>query len=310
MALSGLTPYVTPYVLQNAPTGISWKSIPSRDATPPQQQAEMQNICIRATSMIDTICNNVLRATVDTEQMYGPDFRMTVNRYTQVTRIELSRYPITQVLGGQYSNAAQFPPQWIPLAADLFMVERPSVGIYGTSSPAWAADGGQSILVAPGYLTWLNGRQGFVIQVTYVNGWPHASMTAAADIGDQDIQVDDVCGWAPSEPGGTGATGIVYDGANQETIQVLASSASQGPGVLTLSAPLQAAHDGDIMVSALPAQIIQAAILFATSEALVRGATATTINTIAGGSDPTVGAGHYELSAMAHELCMPFRRVI
>jgi len=44
-------------------------------------------------------------------------------------------------------------------------------------------DGGQAILVAPGWLSWWwGGRQGITIEVTYTSGWPHTSLTAAAAV--------------------------------------------------------------------------------------------------------------------------------
>src|SRR5271170_3440588 len=121
VAVSGpLTPYITPAILTAAPTGISWRTIPTSKSTPAEQQAEQMNICLRATSMVETAANNVLRATVDTETLYGPDFRVTVNQNTGNCRLLLSRYPVTQVLGGQFANAATFPPQWVAVAGNQF----------------------------------------------------------------------------------------------------------------------------------------------------------------------------------------------
>ena len=39
---------------------------------------EMWNMCGRATARVDGYVNQVLRATVDTELLYGPDYRVTV----------------------------------------------------------------------------------------------------------------------------------------------------------------------------------------------------------------------------------------
>jgi hypothetical protein len=310
VTLTGSTPYVTPEVLLSAPTGIAWKTIPGQKSTPAQQQAEQFNICHRATSMVDNACNNVLRATIDVEQMYGPDFRMTVNGYTGVTRVELSRYPVTQVIGGQWSNAAQFPPQWQAMAADLFAVEKLPIGIYDQSAPSSQGAGGQSVLIAPGYITWFNGRNGMVLQVTYVNGWPHTALIAPAAAGATTVSVDSCTGWGPVSGGTGGAAGVIYDGGDQESVSCVSASASAGAGTLTLAAGLAYAHPAGTMISSLPGQLIQATILFAAAEALIRGATATTINTVSGVASPTVGADHYELQSLAHELCMPYRRVI
>src|ERR1019366_1065177 len=49
---------------------------------------------------------------------------------------------------------------------------------YGSSAPSGDASGGQAIIVGPGYISWQYGRNGFAIQVSYLNGWPHASLTS------------------------------------------------------------------------------------------------------------------------------------
>jgi hypothetical protein len=295
-------------LLQNAPTGITWKSIPNPRSTPAEQFSEQINICARSTSMVDTACNQVLRATVDTETHYGPDFFTTINNQTFVGRIELQRWPILQILGGQWNSAATFPPDWQPIAANQFAIERPIIGLYGTSAPSDSGEGGQAVLVAPGYITWAYGRRGIAIQVQYINGWPHTSLTAQAMAGDTTLQVDDCTGWAPATSGGQGATGVLKDGADQEAVTVLAASAASGPGTLIVSTPLNFGHGAGVMLTCLPEQIQQAAILFSVSQALVRGATATTIQNIAGTGEST-GEGASGLEAAARMLCLPYKRI-
>lgn len=309
VALTHLTPYVTPEILLNAPTGISWKTIPSVKADPSAQLAEQMNICSRATSMVDTACNNIMRSTIDVEQLRGPDFRVTQNISTGVTRLLMSRYPVTSVISGRITNAASFPPNWTSLPATSFQVERPPLGVTGTTTPSSSSSGGQGILMAPGNLNWWNGRNGFLIEVTYTNGWPHTALTTTATQGSSTLAVNDCTGWAPSDPTLT-TTAIMYDGTNQEVVSVNATSVTSGPGNLTLSIPLTYTHSAGVVVSSLPSQLMQATILFAVSEALVRGATATTIQTISG-TGQTIGMGdHWDLKMLAHELCMPYKRVI
>lgn len=303
-----LTPYITPQILTAAPTGVSWSTIPGRNATPDEQLAEQLNICARATSMVDTACNQVLRATVDTETLTGPDFRVTIQRQTGNARLILSRWPVLQVLGGRWA-LNQPPYQWQDLPADQWAVEVPVIGLYGTSAPSDAGEGGQSVLLAPGHVSWANGRHGCAIQVTYVNGWPHTSLTAAAQAGATTIEVDDCTGWAPATPGGQGATGVVHDGANQEAVTVTSASAVSGPGTLTLAQPLTASHAAGVVVTTLPEQIMWAAVLFATAQALTRGATATTVQQVPG-SAVRAGGEPDALIAQATALCAPFRRTI
>jgi|SRR5215472_8716959 len=302
------TPYITPDLLLNAPTGITWKTIPNSRSTAQEQTAEQVNICARATSMIDTACNQVMRATVDIEVVYGPDFYVTVQPWNGTARVVLQRWPVIQVLGGKVSNAASFPPQWTVIDASKFAVERPIIGLFGTSAPSDAGEGGQAVLVAPGVMTWGFGRRGTALQVQYVNGWPHASLTAPANAGDAVISVDDTTGWAPQTPGGQGATGVIKDSDNQEAITVTGASTPAGPGVLTLSAPLGFGHGARVLVTTLPEQIQQAAILFACAQALTRGATATTIQAM-GGTGQATAAGADQMAVQAELLCLPYKRM-
>src|SRR5258708_13672055 len=72
------TAYITLDVLRRAPTGIDWTSIPSRRSSTLEQRAEQANMCLRATGMVNSATNQVLRATLDTEFFSGPDWRGTV----------------------------------------------------------------------------------------------------------------------------------------------------------------------------------------------------------------------------------------
>lgn len=308
--LTHLTPYVTPEILLNAPTGISWKTIPSVKSDPDAQLAEQMNICSRATSMIDTACNNIMRSTIDVEQLYGPDYRVTINRNNGVARFEMSRWPVVQALGARVANAATFPPQWTTVPSYALRPEKIPLGVYGTSTPTAASAAGQAILMAPGYISWQNGRNGFLAEITYTNGWPHTALTQGAAQGVSSIQVNDCTGWGPPPGETTGAAGIIYDGTNQESISCIGASALTGPGTLSLASPLTYAHSQGIVVSALPGQIMQATIMFAVSEALVRGATATTIQTVSGVGQGTGAGDHWDFKMLAHELCSPFKRVI
>ena len=309
-----LTPYVTPEILTQAPTGISWSTIPpGRDVTYEMRLAEQSNICQRASSQVDAYCNQVLRASIDNEQFSGPNFRMTIQNGTGNTRMILQRWPILEVLSVQVAANAVFPRQWTSLSANMWDIEWPPLGLYGTNAPASAGEGGQSIVIAPGTTSWCLGRQGYLVRVSYINGWPHTGLTAAATAGDSTITVDDCTGWAiTSEATGvTGATGTIYDSGSQEVIKVTAASAASGPGTLSLAAPLTFNHNAGTLVTTLPQSVMWATILFCTSIALTRGATATTIQTIPGGGGSTAGVKEpSDLAGEAELLLNPFRRTI
>lgn len=309
------TPYITPQMLTNAPTGISWTIIPFPKSSSQEQLEEQTNICWRATGIVDAYCNQVLRATVDTERLSGPDFRVTVQQATGNARIILQRWPVTEILAVQTAANAVFPRQWTAVPSGYYDIEYPIVGLYGSSAPSAAGEGGQSIVVAPGYLDWGLGRRGYLASVSYVNGWPHTALTANASTNATTISVDDVTGFA-------GASAFVYDGASTETITVTSvtattpltlpnggGTAQAGPGTLTLSTPLTAAHSRGVVVSSLPQDILWATVLAAATQALESGITAVSIQNIPG-SQTVGGHGIEALTTQYKEILTPYRRVI
>jgi hypothetical protein len=264
---------------------------------------------MRATSQVDAYLNQVLRATADTEQISGPDYRVTVMTGVGNGRVILSRWPILSITEVQVAPNAVFPRQWTTVPAGNFDIEHPVIGVYGSIAPSDSGDGGQSIVIAPGYVTWGGGRNGVLLRVQYLNGWPHTSLTADVAIGATSLPVDDCTGWAiTGEFGNVGAAGTIYDSGQQETIQVSAASVPSGPGNLTVPA-LTFGHVAGTMVTTLPQSVIWATILFASAQALVRGSTSTTIHQIPGG---TGGAekGHGDLVSHAKCLLDPLRRTI
>lgn len=312
MPVGPLSPYVTPDVLIAAPTGISWSTIPPGSGiTPAMRLAEQSNLCMRATAEADSYCNQVLRATLDTEVFRGPNFRVTVENGSRNGRIIVQRGPVLGVVSMQVAAANVFPHQWITVPAGFYEPEYPPIGVYGSTAPSGGGEGGQAIIVSPGYINWCNGRSGTLIQVQYYNGWPHCGLTATAAAGATTISVDDCTGWAITAPfsGLTGAVGTVYDSGAQEVVKVTASSVTAGPGTLTLSSPLQYNHDLGTIVSTLPQSVMWGVILFASSMALTRGATSTTVQAIPG----SPGGGSAKPSTLVEQakmLLAPFRRVI
>lgn len=302
------TPYITPSMLTNMPLGISWATIPSRNATNQQQLDAQFNICQTASAMVDGYCGGTLRATINSEQVRGPHQRVAIDNGSGEARIILSRWPVTQVLSVQVSPAAVYPRQFTTLAAGLFEPERPLIGVYGSSSPSDSGEGGQAILVAPGYVNWRLGRNGYRIIVSYINGWPHTALTADAAIGATTITVDDCTAWAPQSSTTPGAVGIIFEGSVQEAITCTAASATSGPGTLTLALPLGNGHAAGSLLSALPGNIRWATALFAASQALTRGATATTVQGVA--ASAVASKGPTELAAEAELILQPFRRVM
>ncbi len=301
--MSAATPYLTVPELLSAPTGISWNTIPSRASSVAAQQAEQTNICWRATHMIDEYCNQPLRATLDTETLTGPDARLTVQN-NGVAQFVTERWPILAVVSGKCSPAAAFPPVWVPMTPDNFIIHSPAVGLAGSSAFGAAGGGASRIEVSPGFVSWFAGRNGYRLEITYINGWPHTGLTAAVLAGAQTIEVDDCTGWGT----GSGVLGTFRDGVNTETVLATATSVTSGPGTVTLATPLQYPHAVGIAFTAMPWSIQQAAILYATGLALLRGATALTAQS-SPGSMTSGGKGTDDLYSEAEVLLDPYRRV-
>jgi hypothetical protein len=303
------TPYLTPDLLIREPIGVSWSSLVPRTGSSPQDlNAVLVDICQKASGLIDGYCNQPLRATLNTESLTGPGgARVGVDTHTKVTTCVLRRGPVLQVTSVQVSPARSFPRAWTTVTPGQYEPAIPVIGMFGTSSPADSGEGGQAILIAPNWVSWREGRNGYRIQVSYTNGWPHTSLTAQAASGATTLAVDDCTGWAPVAVGQPGAVGVVYDGGLQEAVTVTAASVVSGPGTLTLSAPLGYPHNAGVMVTTMPAQIRWATALFAGSQALTRGATSTTIHSTGGGSSAGSKAPE-ELASEAELMLNPFQR--
>jgi hypothetical protein len=307
------TPYITPELLVQAPTGISWDSIPpGRGVSPAQKLAEQSNICARATGMADDACHQPLRATIDNLMLYGPGRRVGARGNGPAVLIA-KRWPVLDVISVQVARNC-LPYVWATVPAELVAIQTPVSGLYGSVAPTAAAEGGQGILVSEQWVNFRYGPNGLAILLSYVNGWPHCGLTSGAApvlSGTQEIEVDDCTGWAVTSPltGYTGATGTMYDAAHQEVIQVTATSAASGPGTLTLASPLQFDHARGTIASTLPQNVSWAIIMFAVSQALARGATSTTVHQVPGGPGGR-SAGPEEWAKCAKAMLGNYARII
>jgi hypothetical protein len=267
--------------------------------------------------MMDAYCQQPLRATVDSLPIYAPGVRGFVppggQAYYKPAKLILKRWPVLAVTAIQIAPANQIPYNFTAVPAGQWAIQNPVAGLYNTVAPGNAGEGGQAVMLQPGILNWQYGHEGWVADVTYINGWPHCGLTEAADATATELQVDDCTGWdlTGAYSGFTGATGVLYDAAGQEVAHVTSASAEQGPGTLTLSSPLQNNHAAGVMLSTLPAAALQAAVWFCCSIALTRGATATTIREVAGtGQSTEPPKGPDELKKLAQCSLDPYRRII
>lgn len=321
----GGAPYVSPNTLVAAPTGIDWSTIPATPSFDPQANAdEIWNMCARATSQANGYCNQVLRATADIELLHGPDYYVTVGPSAGGgfwgvngsgnwgnAKVVLSRWPVLQVNSVLTCPNNLWPRSWSTVPTGFYEPLSPPIGIYGSASPSSGADGSQAILIGGGFIDWSCGRNGWAIQVNYTNGWPHSSITANCTAGSTVLTVNDTTGWAIPNYFGqyTGATGVIKDSGFQESVHVSSASTTTGPGTLSLTTALAYNHQAGTLVSTLPEAIEKACIFIAASEALTRGATSTTIQSV-GGHAASSDAGATQLMTEAELLLHPYRRTI
>ncbi len=295
MAGYDLTPYITPAMLLATSYGINWKTFPTPTASDADQISAQLDICWTVTSTMDTLANQSLRATVDTEMEFGPDFTVTIlsNGWT---RFRLSHWPISQLVSAQYSPASSNPPVWTSIPSTALVTEHQSLPLPGTIVPEGSGPGPTAALIAPGYINWANGRKGWYVSVTAVNGFPTCGIDTAAAAGASSIHVDDITGWFNSTLA-QGARGTIYDPPFREVVTVTGVTpdtvgATVGPGTLTLGSALQFGHtptmgsttlaNQKVLLSAMPSALIQAGYYLATHYGLIRGATAGVVQTARG----------------------------
>lgn len=295
--------------------GIDWTSIPRKGADAQAQQAAQTQLCLRASSRMDEIAGQNLQATVDTEELQGPDFLLTVDGSTGEGRFVTSRWPVLQIISGQWASAAAYSQTGPPFAAIQpwqMRTEGTLIGELGSLAPGASAAGPNAIRIAPGIIDTSFGRKGFRVQITYVNGWPNATVqpSVARPNGpaatDTSIHVDDITGWA-------GVAGTVYDGAEAEQLSVTSVTpdtvgANAGPGLIVLASALTYSHAPGTRVSAMPASLQWAAGLLCTAMALNRGASAIAAQSVRG-QQMASGRSIEDLNVEAETILVPYSRI-
>jgi hypothetical protein len=289
-AVGPSTPYVSPTMLLNWPTGISWSTIPGFNADQDQQYAVAAQLASSASAAVDEYLQVAPRATINTEVLYGPglDERFVVMP-SGLVRALLSCPPVLYAVSGTvlpaYSIGSGTAVTTIPVAQ--IVPERPIRGVYGTNAPSSVGEVGQAVLIAGMAGMWWNGRGGMQLTVEYANGWPHCSLISGATSGSNQLVVDDITAWV--NPSNVGALGTIYDAdaSLQETVTAasvtpMTAGAISGPGTITLTTNLSNSHSEGTIFSALPGTIVAATIHFAVMFALMRGATATVMPTLQG----------------------------
>jgi len=282
------TPYLTLAEFKNAPTGIDIDNLVV-GGNAAAQDAELSNVISRASSWIDTFCNQVLAATTETE--------------SQRTRIKADG---TIVLHPRYNPVVALTAfSYGDVINQMVTVSDPSV--------AWIED--HQIIVPYASLSTTYSSQGPLqfgfpmtagvqtfVKYTYVNGYAN-TLIASATATNTSLTVQDATGIY------AGQMLKIYDGANSENVTV-ASTYTFGSTTVPLTSALAYTHSAGIAISALPPAVKQAAVLATTAFLKVRGDNSLTMMVSSHPSESVAGGQHIgEDLAIAQELLLPYRRI-
>lgn len=284
------TPYLTIAEYKNAPTSIDIDNLVFNSSDPDVQDSELTNVIDRASSWIDTFCNQILGATHETESQRA---RISSDGYIKFH----PRYnPVIALTALQYGNPS----------TDLITVQDCSV--------AWIED--QQILFPYAYMSSLftsqgplqfgapyaNGTQVY-LKYTYVNGYAN-SLIATATATQSTLTVTDAVGIT------AGLEMKIYDGMYSERVTV-ADTYTFGSTTIPLEVPLVYSHIAGVSISALPPAIKEAAILVTTAMLKVRGDASMTMGI---GTSPVTDSTGVNQNitndmSMAMDLLKPYRRI-
>ena len=285
------TPYLTTDEYRNAPTSIDIDNLVFNSSDPDDQNSELANVIARASSWIDTYCNQILGATQETETQrarISPDGTIKFHpRYNPVIALTDFWYgnPSNNLIQAQDCSVA-----WIENQQIIFP--------YVSQSSYFTSQGPLQFGFpsSAGTLVYL--------KYTYVNGYPNTLIATATALAS-----------SLTVTSGTGITAgdqlKIYDGMYSENVTV-ASTYVFGSTTVPLTSPLLYSHSAGVSISALPPAIKEAAILATTAMLKVRGDNSLTmaVGTLPSqATTPQVQASISDDMSMAMALLAPYRRI-
>jgi hypothetical protein len=283
------TPYLTVAEYKAAPTAIDYNNLVVDSSDPAAQDAELANNIARASSWIDAHCNQVLAATVETEQqrvrVSGEGYLKVHPKYSPIVAVTSMSYGSTPNNLTTYNDCSQ---AW---------VEEQSI-IFPSATGAFTSSAGQLSFGAN-----TSPRSTAYIQYNYVSGYANTTLSAATSAGATSITVADGTGIV------AGSRLTVFDGLATETFTVK-STYTFGSTTVPVDGTLVFAHTSGVAVSALPPAVKEAAILATTAFLKVRGDYSMTMQVTSqvGTASPNMGSLNSDLD-LAKELLIPFRRI-
>lgn len=285
------TPYLTNQEYKNAPTAIDIDNLVFNSSDPDVQDSELANVIARASSWVDTFCNQVLGATQETETQRA---RISADGYIKWH----PRYaPVIALTALQYGNpstnlitATNISSAWIEQEQILYP--------YANLSTSMTSQGPLQF----GFPT-TSGNQVY-LKYTYVSGYANTTIVTAV-----------AAATSITVAHGTGITAgkqlKIYDGMYSENVTV-ASSYVFGSTTVPLAAPLVYSHSAGVSISALPPAVKEATILATTAMLKVRGDSSLTmaVGTLPNQSSvQQTQANIGDDMSMAMALLAPYRRI-
>lgn len=283
------TPYLTITEYKNAPTAIDIDNLVFNSQDPDDQDAELANVIARASSWIDTYCNQVLAATVETEQQ-----RSRINADGTI-RLHPRYNPIIALLSFSYGNPST-QLQTLPDCSIAWIEPQEIIVPYAQASMTYSSQGPLQF----GFPT--SPRVEVFMNYQYVAGYTNTTIVSAS-----------ASATSLTVANGTGIIAgqmlKIYDGMYSENVTV-ASTYTFGSTTVPLVSALAYSHSAGISISALPPAIKEAAILVTTAFLKVRGDNSMVMGVAsrAGTALPNSQKVGEEI-ALAQELLIPYRRI-
>lgn len=247
--------YITPDEYKQAPTGVDVATLVP-GGTQAAEDAALAAVIARASSWADSICDQILAATVDTE-----NGRVRANRDGDIV-VHPANWPVLEVRDFQYgptplSMAALADFSNVFVERQLFTVSLPLLGSLVSSA-------------GPLQLGAILPERELFARWTYVNGWPNTVLAAPTTPNANQIVVGDATGVHVNQTRLT-----IYDPAGYERGLLVTDVAGT---VLTVDRGLSVAHSAGASVSALPPAVKEAVILLTSALIKTRGAGAITLS--------------------------------
>ena len=296
--------YLTVAELLNAPLGLALRSVPAVGATGPagvtgqQTYEELTNVILRASALADSHCQQVLGATVDSEEKWTGSGLAGID-HNGYLWVHTDYWPLLAVESFQYAYPATNGTSWTAVAVTDLILFRERI-------------------VYPGVFP-QRGMPPLRLQYTYLNGWPNTLLTAPVAAGATLLPVADATGMVP------GSRLIIYDEGNTEQVNVAGNwSAVTGPASVALAVGTMFAHTPifrpatppaqpyDVAVSALPADVKQAVLVICKALLEVRGANALVMGRTGGvsGSAAPVPPAVTKIPPEAQQVLDHYRRLL